>query len=148
MAPLAVIPDASVGVKWVVEEPDSDKARYVRDLTLGGTVRLVVPTLFYYEVANAVRYSDLAGPEEEEELLRKVHAADLGEVPPERDRMLHAVARAHQIGCTVYDAAYLVVAEELPGVVVTADARFARKADSPHVVTLAKAYDDLRDAHG
>jgi len=44
-----IIIDASVVVKWFIEENDSDKALLLRDRFIGGKIELYVPTLLYFE---------------------------------------------------------------------------------------------------
>jgi len=47
--------DASVAVKWLVTEKDTENALKVLDGYLAGRFELLAPTLIYYEVANALR---------------------------------------------------------------------------------------------
>ena len=49
--------DSSVVSKWFLEEPDSAKAIDLRDGFAVGKLRLAVPTLLFYEVMNALRFS-------------------------------------------------------------------------------------------
>ena len=48
--------DASVALKWFVTEPDSDRALALLDDHLGGTRRILGPSLLPFEVGNALRY--------------------------------------------------------------------------------------------
>ena len=51
-----VVVDASVAPKWYLEEEYSDKARLLRDSFVTGSLSVSVPTLFFYETLNALRY--------------------------------------------------------------------------------------------
>jgi predicted nucleic acid-binding protein len=46
--------DSSVGVKWVIIEPDTDKARRLRDGYRLGQHELIAPDWFLAEVANVL----------------------------------------------------------------------------------------------
>jgi predicted nucleic acid-binding protein len=52
-----IVVDASVAVKWFVEEEFSDLALKLRDMHVNGLVDLVAPSLMPYEVLNALKYS-------------------------------------------------------------------------------------------
>lgn len=54
------IVDASVAIKWFVEEPDSPAAHRLLETHRIGTTSLVAPDLLIYEVANDALYVALA----------------------------------------------------------------------------------------
>ncbi|MBN1802548.1 MAG: type II toxin-antitoxin system VapC family toxin [Candidatus Lokiarchaeota archaeon] len=54
-----VIIDASVVVKWFIEEEGSEIARTIRDKFVEGKIEFIVPSLLYFEVLNALKYSKL-----------------------------------------------------------------------------------------
>ena len=54
------VPDASVAVKWFIEEEDSRSARRLRELFQQGTIDLDAPSLLTYEVASALRFRPVA----------------------------------------------------------------------------------------
>ena len=63
---MIVIPDASVLLKWVLpgdDEQDGDAALSLRAEAVSGSVELVVPQLWLYEVGNTLarRFPDQAG---------------------------------------------------------------------------------------
>ena len=60
---MIVIPDASVLLKWVLpgdDEQDGDAALSLRAEAVSGSVELVVPQLWLYEVGNTSAFSTLA----------------------------------------------------------------------------------------
>ncbi|HEC40443.1 MAG TPA: PIN domain-containing protein, partial [bacterium] len=59
-----IVIDANVVVKWFIEENDSDKARFLRDKFIEGKIELIIPTLLYFEVLNALKFSQLFDPSE------------------------------------------------------------------------------------
>ena len=125
---MIVTPDASVLLKWVLpgdDEHDTDVALALRDQAVAGTLDLVVPQLWIYEVGNTLarRFPDDAG-----ELLASLADFGLTEAPLDAKWRMRAVSLAVTYGVAFYDAAYHAVALGLGGVFVTADERYVRRA--------------------
>jgi predicted nucleic acid-binding protein len=124
--PAAAVIDASVAVKWFLPAEDhAEDALALLHARAAGSVRLVVPSLLFYEVSNAllvaVRRNRLAREDyldALEALFRLgLEAADL----PDYHR--RAAALAYAYGRSAYDAAYLALAESRGAVFLTADRR-------------------------
>ena len=118
-----MIVDASVAVKWVIEEEGSDVAR-----ALLGRVDLVAPTLIHAEVANAIWKKQRRG-----EYARDADLATLPELfasliqtIDESSMMARALQLAIDFDHAVYDCVYLAMAEALDSELITADVKFAR----------------------
>ena len=131
--------DASVAVKLLVDEPDSDAAR---ELTASGE-ELHAPRLMASEVANALW---------RKARLDQIERADAGAALASMTDMplrwnddetvsADAVRLALALDHTVYDCMYLALAHRIGATVVTADRRFvATVAPTEHgdaVMTLA-----------
>jgi predicted nucleic acid-binding protein len=116
--------DASVAVKWVVPENDSDKAEFLLDQAL------VAPDLLFAECANIlwkkVRRGEVT-KEEAEIAAQTLEQADLTVVSA-RAYTARAAALAIELDHPAYDGMYLAVAEALGLRLVTADDRLVRKA--------------------
>ena len=54
------VTDASIAVKWFVDEADSSRARKLKGLYLEGAINLEAPSLLNYEVASALRFHPVA----------------------------------------------------------------------------------------
>ena len=129
-----LVVDASVALKWVLPEEDSELAEGLLDR---GTP-LHAPAFVFVELANALWFQMRAGK------LDATDAAgcmrDLREAPLElwdgEEPLPATLEWAHRLDHAVYDCAYLALALHLDGTYVTADRRFWQKA---------KARDDLRD---
>lgn len=143
MASLALVPDASVVAKWLLREPDSGHAIGLRDRFLAGEVDFVVPSLLYYEVANALRHRREVEPRDAHRFLEELYAYEMEEAAFTAAVAVEASRFARERQTTVYDATYLVVARSRNGVMVTADAKFEAKARSRHVATLARVHAEL-----
>lgn len=115
--------DASVAVKWLVDEPLSDEAAKL----LEDGLLLAAPELIYAEVANALWAIARRG---------NIDTADLREaldlladapliVPSSMKQLMPAAARlAADLDHPVYDCMYLALAIQEQRPVVTADRRF------------------------
>ena len=54
-----VVVDASIIVKWFVEEEGSDKSLKLRDRYIEGEIRIIAPELMIFETLNALYYKRL-----------------------------------------------------------------------------------------
>lgn len=117
--------DASVAIKWVVEEEGTSNA-----LSLRRRYRLFAPDLLVAECANVlwkkVRRNELTTPEA---LLaaRLLQRADV-ELAPMRSLLEPATSLAIALAHPAYDCTYLALAESLACNLVTADRPLASAA--------------------
>lgn len=115
--------DASVAVKWVVEEAGSTQA-----LRLRGH-RLAAPDLLIAECANIIwkkhRLGELTDPEAAV-AIRLLTRVDI-ELVPGRQLASRALQLAGQLDHSAYDCMYLALAEAAAQPFVTADVRLLRK---------------------
>lgn len=121
--------DASVAVKWLVQEDHSDEAIGL----LGGGARLVAPSLLFAEAANALWAMYRRGDISADDMNDAVDA--LGAAPVSLPTpMLELAAAASRLGADlghpVYDCFYLALAIQTQYPVVTADNRFHDKVRS------------------
>ena len=115
---------------------ERDAARLWIAAVDAGEVSGTVPEHFYVEVANALRAYVRAGR------MRAAIAAELVtrclDLPlaarPARELVPAALARSLRLDMTVYDAAYVVLAEASDAVLVTADRELARAYDRVELV--------------
>ena len=129
-----IVLDASAFLRAAVEEQDA--ARLWIAAADAAEVSGTVPEHFYVEVANGLRAYVRAGR------MRAAVAAELVtrclDLPlaarPARDLVPAALARSLQLELTVYDAAYIVLAEAADAVLVTADRELARAYDRIELV--------------
>jgi predicted nucleic acid-binding protein len=124
---MTAVVDASVAIKWVIEEEHSTQAR---DLVVNES--LAAPDLVFIECANVLRTKVRKG-----ELLASLARDALARIEATPIRALsarpHAVAAhviAVELESSAYDALYLAVALAERARLVTADARFARLAQA------------------
>jgi predicted nucleic acid-binding protein len=130
-----VVPDASVLLKWVMRAPDekeTPRALELKTAWLDGTVDLVVPMLWAFEVGNVLGLKQGAAAEG---LLQAMFELALPEehVAPYASRVFRLMA---EYGVTFYDAAYHALAIHRDGVMLTADRRYLSRAGSAGHLTL------------
>jgi predicted nucleic acid-binding protein len=134
-----VIVDASVAVKWVIDEPDAEAAEALLEQ------RLAAPSLWLAEAANALwskcRRKDIT-EQEVHDGCRMLAQAPVTRI--ELDPLLPSAARlALELGHPVYDCFYLAAAQLQDTYLITADRRFARRVaahveQAPRVRLLAE----------
>ena len=125
MTPTVVV-DASVALKWVLPEEDSELA----DGLLDRGALLRAPAFIFVELTNALWFQMRSGK------LNAAEAAgcirDLRQAPLElwdgEEPLPSTLEWAHRLDHAVYDCAYLALALHLDGTYVTADRRFWQKA--------------------
>ncbi len=126
--------DASVVVKWFVEEEHSKEARLLRDAYASGTLDLIAPSILPYEVLNALKYSGAFGEEELKEVVGTLDDFQLTFYTLSGDLAKRVVELAMRKGITIYDASYVALAESLDALLYTADERLLRKVKSDSVM--------------
>lgn len=139
-----IVIDASVAVKWFVDEDYSDRASSVRDANLG---QIAVPDLFVIEVVGAlVRRANMAkglrGDSEQAigTLMALLDENLITAVPASPPIVSAAAQFALDLGHPFKDCVYLALAADLECDLVTCDARFAAKARTLRpVVALVEA---------
>jgi predicted nucleic acid-binding protein len=121
--------DASIAVKWVVEEDGTAEA-----LILRRRAKLIAPELLPAECANIlwkkVRRDELSG-DEACLAARLLQAADI-ELLPMRSFLETATRTAIELDHPACDCLYLALAVERDCPFVTADERFLRKLHQGH----------------
>jgi predicted nucleic acid-binding protein len=122
-----IVIDASVALKWVIDEPQSEAAVALRDH------ELIAPALWLAEAANALwRHARIGDISDDE---AAAHFAELLKAPvaslPIEPYLERALKLALEIGHPVYDCIYLALALHHRTHVVTADHRFASAASTP-----------------
>jgi predicted nucleic acid-binding protein len=136
-----LVVDASVALKWLLPEPDSEAA-----LDLIGRAVLAAPEMMVVEVANAlstrIRRRELT-PLEARTSLADLHAIHV-DYAADRELASAALSLAADLGHPVYDCLYLALAIDRAAMVVTADRRFVSAVDAhPYLAGRVKLLHDL-----
>jgi len=113
--------DTSVTVAWYLDERFSAAARGWQDQLLSGRARFLVPSLHYWEFANALRTLVARGELDEplaQEILDLHLDAPLETAEPDRRGTLQV---ALEYGATVYDAVFIALAQAHDVPLITAE---------------------------
>ena len=116
---MSVIIDASVALKWVLDEPGSEAAFALRDQALAA------PALWLVEAANGLWRRSLQGEITEDEALERLSElmnAPVRPLPIEAD-LISALRLAATLGHPVYDCLCIAAAIREDTHVVTSDRR-------------------------
>lgn len=122
---MSVVIDASVALKWVLDEPGREAADALLE------EELIAPSLWLLEAANALWRRTQRGEingEEARERLSELYNAPVTTCAIEDD-LLAAADLAHGLAHPVYDCLYLATAIRENTYVVTADSRFHAAVD-------------------
>jgi predicted nucleic acid-binding protein len=119
--------DASVVTKWFLTEPNSDLAIRLRDGFATGRIGLAVPTLMFYEVINALRFSGVFKESDLVVAAKSLSKYRFGIWRP-RGRLLElSAALSLKEDLTIYDACYIALAQRMSSKVITEDRELLHK---------------------
>jgi predicted nucleic acid-binding protein len=126
---------ASVALKWFVEEIHTKKALEVLDHITDKALP-TVPSLFFYEIANVLRYKPEFGIKDIKEILFAL--SDFGFLVESLEAELAdlTVKLAFQYGVTIYDASYIAISNKKKCDFVTADEKLYVKITGEKVILL------------
>ena len=122
-----IVIDASVVVKWFIEEKDSEKAITVRDEFIEGKIDLMSPNLLHYEVLNALKYSKKFNNDELKEAAISITNYGIIQVALREEYAQKVIKIATENDISIYDAAYVGLAEVLNTEIYTADKKLREK---------------------
>ena len=136
------VADASVIVKWFLAEAQSDYALRIREALVSGNLSLEAPAIMPFEVLNAVRFSKKSiGISELKVVGRSLSLYGIRLRSLEGEYLDLTLEVSHRNEITIYDAAYVALAEELRSVVYTADDQLVdslSRKDKPFVKRLSE----------
>lgn len=135
--------DASIAVKWVVEEEGTPQALALRQQT-----KLIAPELLVAECANILWKKAARGELSKEEAILAAKLLQSAEVEllPMRSLFETATNLAIELDHPAYDCIYLALAVENDCPFVTADERFLRKLGQGRRVALRHRAISLTEA--
>lgn len=134
-----IVIDASIAIKWIMkDEEDSDKALGLYQNHLLKRETILVPRLFFIEVANSLVTKTSSTIATIEADLHILYRMQLGISDPDENDLLITSKQAKKYQTTVYDMLYAVTAQKHNIMLVTADDRFIMKTKFPFVKLLSE----------
>lgn len=122
-----VVVDASVIVKWFVEEEGSDKALELRDKYINGEISIIAPELITFEVLNALHYKRLFSESEMKEISEALEAYSLALHSLKGEYAEKTIEIAFKNNITIYDSSYIALATTRNTYMYTADEKLIDK---------------------
>ena len=120
--------DTSVAAKWVLEyEQDSDKAFVILEKHKFSVEEIIVPELFFYEIANMLATKSSMTIKEMISALSKIYQANLNIYHPLETDVNEAAKLAKKYKTSVYDMLYAVITKTRKTILITADEQFVKQ---------------------
>jgi len=132
-----VVVDASVCLKWVFEEADSEKARDLLTLSEKGDILLFAPEIWEYEIVNGFASAMLKNKlsyAKSKKLLRLVLRAK-PQIISTHELLLKSLENCHKYRISAYDSAYITLAVENGIILISADEKLAQRVSDLNVIT-------------
>lgn len=124
---MELVLDASVVIKWFLDEKLSNKALKYRDQHLNNEITLVAPSLLVFEITNALATKPEIDLQAILLAIESLYFTKIKECPFNKKQALQSAQLSKKYQISVYDAAYLALAQTLDRPFVTADQKLARK---------------------
>jgi len=133
--PESALLDSSVVLKWFRrDEVWRDVALQLRLAYIEGRMVIYVPDLLTYEIANVLRHKPDLNQGQVQAALNSLYDMQIRIVKGSREVIKEAIHLAYLYDVTVYDAAFVAVAESLNVSFITADDKLSQKlAKAPNV---------------
>jgi len=136
--------DASVCVKWFIEEENSKIALSLKRSHLLETNILIAPDLLIPETTSALFKSNLFSLAEIKNCIRQLYELDINLVSISSHLIMLAIEFASTKSISIYDAIYLATAKELGLHFITADKKLhTRVHHDLHFVNLLSEFTAL-----
>ena len=135
-----LVVDASVCLKWVFEEEDSEKARFLLKQQEKNELLLFAPELWEHEIVNGFASAVLRKKVPfltAKKLLKLILEANL-EIISMTDLLAKCLENAKKYQISAYDSAYVTLALENGIVLVSADDRLVTKVGDKKLVISLK----------
>jgi predicted nucleic acid-binding protein len=131
--------DSSVGIKWVMNEVDSDKARRIRDDFRNAILELLAPDCYVLEAAHGLTKAERRGIVTDSGRLWDELMLDCPDLYHSITLMVRAIQISRQFRHGVYDCLYVALAEQEGCELLTADARLTNNLQPtfPFITSLA-----------
>jgi predicted nucleic acid-binding protein len=123
----SVVADASVIIKWFINEDFSKQALRLKASHVALETKIIVPTLAKYEILNALKYSNKFGTNELLRIPQDLQGYQFLEILLDEKYGETAMKLASEHGITIYDASYIAIGQLRELDVFTADEKLLDK---------------------
>lgn len=124
-----IVVDTSVAFKWLIarDEEFRDKALVILQNHIDQKEVIIIPSLIYLEIANALVTKRQIPELKINKSLKFINELDLKIYSFNKEDYIEAAILARKYNTTVYDMLYAVVAKRNKSILVTADENFIKK---------------------
>jgi predicted nucleic acid-binding protein len=122
-----IVADASVVLKWIMNEQDTEYALAIREKHVIGESIIAVPDLLFYEIANVLATKISLEKRAARSALRQILALELEMYHFGIEAFIETLETAIQYKITVYDSTYIILAKRLGCPFITADKQLWNK---------------------
>jgi len=122
-----IVIDANVVVKWFIEEKNSTKVRILRDKFIGKEIKLITPSLLYFEVLNALKYRKLFNQAELNDAGESLENYRFNVITIKKKIREQMVKIAVEHDLSIYYASYLGLSIAMETILCTADEKIIKK---------------------
>lgn len=133
-----MILDTSVIFKWYVKknELETIQADLILKKFIQGKEIIRIPDLLIYELTNALSYCDRLTSANKQKAILHFFDLKLEIIPINKETICQALATAQKHKITIYDAIYIVLAQEFNEPLVTANPKHQKISDSCKIIQL------------
>jgi len=125
-----IVVDASVVVKWYLDEEWREESIILRDDYIEGKVELIAPSIMPFEVLNAIRYSKRQIPMKTlEDIAESLSLYNIKLYNLIRDYAKKVSRISLEYNITIYDASYIALAIQERTLLYTADKKLINMVD-------------------
>ena len=133
---MELVLDASVVIKWFLQEKSSKEALYYRQQHLEGKVALAAPALLPFEIINVLCTKPETGLPTIIDAIKVYRFSGITEYFLTEELAKAAATLSKNYKISVYDAAYVALAQNVGCPFITADQNLYRKVKSLEFVDL------------
>ena len=126
--------DSTVAIKWFIEEEYSSDARLLLNAYAEKRIDVAVPNIFYYEVLNTLRNSKAYSEEELKKIMEILDDLQFDRHELTGGYALKTIEYSMRKNLSIYEAAYVALADVLATTLYTADPVFVDKVDDYRLV--------------
>jgi len=118
---MILVLDASVILKWFMQEPDSIAALEYKKHYLSGDISIFFPDLLIYEFANVLRFKHSMSEPVIKTAITAILEMGFDIVTPTASLLEEAIHISFKSGLSVYDSCYIALANDIKCPLITAD---------------------------
>jgi len=113
--------DASVLLKWFIEESGSELALDLKSLYLNREIEIIIPDLALYEIPNVLRFKRSIPESQLRSVMQAFWLLDIEIVAPNEALLEEGIHLSFATGLSFYDCSYLALARQIDATLITAD---------------------------